>query len=215
MAERGYMRRVTEADSWESFRSSETMPRIWPDSLRAGSGAHFARRQIVNDLTWGRPLPVDFLLRSVFDPLLRNYVLRACASDADAQRILRDVLDGALAGDDPDGEVLRHLAAGAAHRGEYAVAERFLERVAATVGGAGGALRQHRLATYRMAFMTFDGRMDEAHEIGRAYVEAGESDRPRRAEAMEHYWQTLLRVADQLEKASAGTVEEPAAQAEL
>jgi len=198
VAERGYMRRVTEADSWESFRSSETMRGIWPDSLHAGSGAHFARRQIVNDLTWGRPLPVDFLLRSVLDPLLRNYVLRACASDDDAQRILGDVLDGALADDDPGGEVLRHLAAGAAQRGEYAVAERFLERAVATVGGVG----QQRLATYRMAFMTFEGRMDKAHEIGRAYIEAGESDRPRRAEAMESYWETLLRVADQLEKAS-------------
>lgn len=171
----------------ENFLASPGVGAWWPEALRAAAAASFTAQALVNELLDQR-LPatvprLERLHRCLHEPLLEPYIPWALGSDALAERILSRHEDQRVPGPDRL-SVLKHRAAAAVRRRDYALAEDLYRQVSDYLAGqptrdpAGVDVQRSGLGLYRIYLLALADRRDRAAAMGREFIELCGDGRP-------------------------------------
>ena len=114
--------------SLKNFMNSQSIARIWPETMREKALQHFGTRQIINELLMTHPERskhiVELFHNCVHQPALSNYILWLFGSDQYAQRIIAKVPLEKLPHNRP---VLSYLTAASIQAKDYRLAEHYMD----------------------------------------------------------------------------------------
>lgn len=180
--------------SRDSFYKSELISNIWPNSLRNKAEKYFAVRDTINfNLLLGTmEIPiVGNLHQCINNPLLKNYILWALDSDVFAQQIISNFMEKPEESTDA-ATMYKHLAAGAAQKRDYLMAEQYLRLALERLGFQ----KVNNLKYYlqRMYLLFLAGDIEKAEDVSYEYINLKENGKNERKKLMAGYWDLLVKI---------------------
>ncbi len=131
---KSYHEYMNTSMSKANFLQSDMIKSIWPDAMITSSEDYFAVRQTINGMLGEKNMrttsPLYNLHQAIQHPLLNNFILWAFNSDMIAQNIIAEArLNSELnitLNKKESKSLYTHLSAGAAQKGDYNKAEKYL-----------------------------------------------------------------------------------------
>ncbi|MDY6972087.1 MAG: spermidine synthase [Thermodesulfobacteriota bacterium] len=171
-----------------NFMQSRTIKMYWPGRLHKTAEKYFAVRDTINEMLLPptmRIIPsIINLHECIANPLLQGYILWAFGSDHKAQRIVGKAFTESENGKLDLSGSHHHLAGGAAHNGNYTLAEHYLDLASAANGGGYG----FGTTVFRMYLLCLTGNERRAEEIGLGYINLDPQGKKERAQEITKYW---------------------------
>ncbi len=180
--------------SKDNFYKSELISNIWPNSLRNKAGKYFAVRDIINfNLLLGTmEIPiVGNINKCIHDPLLNNYILWAFDSDVFAQQIISKKKDKPEESTDT-ATMYKHLAAGAAQKRDYLMAEQYLRLALERLGSQKVSNLKYYLQRMYLLFLVGD--IEKAEDVSYEYINLEENGKNERKKLISGYWNLLVTI---------------------
>ncbi|MDQ1353860.1 MAG: spermidine synthase [Acidobacteriota bacterium] len=165
--------------SGANFLNSESMAKLWPESLREKTTPYFAVSPVINEIListsiWGRYKNINYLHACIHNPLLENYLPLVLGSDNDAQRIMTTVQEENPGQRFEVPATFIHLAAAALKKKQYLPAERYLHMMNDYLsrGNLLDDYSRFNYCTLRMYLLFIAGEKALAKQVGNEYLDS-------------------------------------------
>ena len=194
---------MNDAVSHDNFMKSEFISNYWPESLKWKTEKYFTVRQTINEILMEKNMrnshPLEILHHCLHEPLLENYIIWAFRSDQFAQ----EIIENALKNKSPDSvdqlEVFEHLAAGAASKKNYRLAETYMHLAINHMKSKEDYKYYLFYTIYRMYFLLLDGDKEGAIKAGKEYIDFEETGRDIRMQQIAAYWNPMIKLINPAE----------------
>lgn len=193
---KGYRDIMDPQASEANFMTSAYIAGLWPEGLRHQTKKFFKVRDTINEIDIDRRLShthlLEILHRTIHEPMLQNYILRACLSDAYAQKIISKSIPGNSVGGHNDLRYFFGMAALAAQKHDYLSAARYLGMADEQLQTDLTIQGRYLIARYRIYFLYIANQGKSAAKVGRQYIDLHPEGKTQRRAQMRAFWSWMV-----------------------
>jgi spermidine synthase len=192
-----------------NFLSSETIKKVWPETMRIDTEKYFAVARLINEILtptviWQRNKNIFYLHRCLHDSFLAGYGPWVLGSDQKAQNIIAKFREQNPGESVQRPDTYSHLAAEALRKKNYLLAEHYLRLLVYFLSNRSLLTDNSRFnyCTLRMYLLFIGGEREQAKRVGEeflGYVEKtqGKDGRAKMAVQFNSYLQWLQKISEE------------------